>query len=282
MPTFDTPEPISVTIELGVGNVRLTASDRTDTVVEVRPTDESDESDVKAADQTRVEYADGKLLVNAPKVRPFDFSRTSRSVEVTIELPAGSRVHATAQLGDLRGTGPLGQCRFKTGTGDVQLDRTGPLRLHTATGHVTVDRVAGDAEITTSSGMVDIGDIDGTADVKNSNGNTHLGTVTGEAHIRAANGDISIDHAASAVTAKTANGRIRLGDVARGTVELKTAMGDVDVGIGTGAAAWLDVHTSFGRLHNSLENANLAPDQSGETVEVHAHTSYGDITVRRA
>jgi hypothetical protein len=41
MPTFDTPEPIAVTIELVVSYVRITASDRTDTVVEVRPSDGS-------------------------------------------------------------------------------------------------------------------------------------------------------------------------------------------------------------------------------------------------
>ena len=39
MPTFDTPEPISVSLELGVGDIRIVAGDRTDTVVEVRPTD---------------------------------------------------------------------------------------------------------------------------------------------------------------------------------------------------------------------------------------------------
>jgi len=39
MPNFETPEPISVTLELGVGNVRITVSDRTDTTVEVRPSD---------------------------------------------------------------------------------------------------------------------------------------------------------------------------------------------------------------------------------------------------
>src|SRR5437764_958604 len=39
MPTFDTPEPISVTVEFGVGDLRIVASDRTDTMVEVRPSD---------------------------------------------------------------------------------------------------------------------------------------------------------------------------------------------------------------------------------------------------
>ena len=37
MPAFETLELISVAIELAVGEVRLGASDRTDTVVHVRP-----------------------------------------------------------------------------------------------------------------------------------------------------------------------------------------------------------------------------------------------------
>ena len=37
MPTFDTPESITVTLEIGVADVRITAGERTDTVVDVRP-----------------------------------------------------------------------------------------------------------------------------------------------------------------------------------------------------------------------------------------------------
>ncbi|HEY0696494.1 MAG TPA: hypothetical protein VGD43_01645, partial [Micromonospora sp.] len=91
MPNYETPEPISVTLELGVGDVRIAASDRTDTVVEVRPSDEADESDVKAAQQVRVDYTNGMLRVTGPK-RVFDFSKKTRSVDVTIELPSGSQL----------------------------------------------------------------------------------------------------------------------------------------------------------------------------------------------
>ena len=51
MTTFATPEPISVHIEIGVGNVRVAASDRTDTVAEVRPSDPSNPDDVRASEQ---------------------------------------------------------------------------------------------------------------------------------------------------------------------------------------------------------------------------------------
>jgi DUF4097 and DUF4098 domain-containing protein YvlB len=281
MPKFETPEPISVTVELGVGDVRITASDRTDTVVEVRPSDEADESDVKAAQQVRVDYANGMLQVTGPKVRAFDFSRKTRSVDVAIELPTGSQVSAAVQVGNFRCAGRLGQCRIKTSTGNVRLERTGPLRLDTSAGHVTADGIAGNAEISTGSGKVQIGEVEGSAVVKNSNGDTTIDAVTGDVRVRAANGGISVDRAGANVDAKTSNGNIRLGEVARGSVVLETAMGDLEIGITEGTAAWLQVNTGFGHVHNLLDAAGR-PAESDETVEVRGRTSYGDITIRRS
>lgn len=282
MPSFETPEPISVTLELGVvGDVRITASDRTDTIVEVRPSDESDESDVKAAQQVRVEYANGRLRVKGPKARAFDFSRKTRSVDVFVELPSDSHVSGEVQLGDLHGAGRLGDTRFKTATGNVQLERTGPLHLDTAAGHVTVDHVSGNAEIHTGSGKVSIGQIEGTAVVKDSNGSIEIDAVTGEARMRSANGDISVERAGAGVDAKTATGSIRLGEVIRGSVTLATAMGELEIGIAEGTAAWLEVNTGFGHVRNLLDSATR-PEESDETVEVRARTSHGDITIRRS
>jgi DUF4097 and DUF4098 domain-containing protein YvlB len=281
MPNFETPEPISVTLELGIGTVRIAASDRTDTVVEVRPSDEADESDVKAAQRVCVDYANGMLQVTGPKARAFDFSRKTRSVDVAIELPSGSRVSAEMQVGDLHGTGRLGECRFKTSAGNVRLDQTGPLRLDTSAGHVTADGIAGNAEISTGSGKVQIGEVEGSAVVKNSNGVTAIDAVTGDVRVRAANGDISVDRAGAGVDAKTSNGSIRLGEVARGSVVLETAMGDLEIGIAKGIAAWVQVNTGFGQVHNLLDTASR-PEGSDETVEVRGRTSYGDITIRRS
>jgi DUF4097 and DUF4098 domain-containing protein YvlB len=281
MPKFETPEPISVTFELGVGNVRITTSDRTDTAVDVRPSDESDESDVQAAQRVRVDYANGVLQVTGPKARAFDFSRKTRSVEMSIDLPSGSQVSGKVQVGDLSGTGRLGECRFKTGAGNVRLERTGPLRVDTGAGDVTADGVAGNAEIHTGSGKVRGGEIEGSVVVKNSNGDIMIGAVTGDARVRTANGEISIDRAGAGVEAKTANGGIRLGEVARGSVTLETAMGNLEVGIAEGTAAWLEVNTGFGQVRNQLDNITR-PGESTETVEVRGRTSFGDITIRRS
>lgn len=281
MPEFETPEPISVTLELGVANVSITASDRTDTTVDVRPSDESDESDVQAAQQVRVDYANGVLQVMGPKARVFDFSRKTRSVEVSIDLPSGSRLSGEVQVGDLGGTGRLGECGFKTSTGNVRLERTGPLRVDTAAGHVTADDVAGTAEIHTGSGKVRIGEVEGSVVVKNSNGDTMIAAATGDVRVRAANGDISVCRAGAGVDAKSSNGGIRLGEVARGSVELGTAMGDLEIGIAEGTAARLEVKTGYGQVHNQLDDATR-PEESDETVEVRAHTSFGAITIRRS
>ncbi|MFD9891118.1 DUF4097 domain-containing protein [Amycolatopsis sp. NPDC059027] len=281
MPIFETPEPISVTLELGVGDVRFSASDRADTVVEVRPTNPADESDVKAAGQVRVEYANGRLQIKGPKARAFDFSRKTRSVTVSIELPTGSHVAGDAQVGGFRATGRLGECRLKTSVGDFQFEHTGSLHLDTSTGHVTADGVAGNADIHTSSGKVRIGEVEGSVVVKNSNGNTEFDAVAGEVRARAANGDIFVGRAGAGVDAKTANGGIRIGEVVRGSVMLATSMGDLEVGVADGTAAWLEVHTGFGQVHNLMESATR-PDESDETVEVRARTSYGDITIRRS
>ncbi|WP_026423266.1 DUF4097 family beta strand repeat-containing protein [Actinokineospora inagensis] len=281
MPKFDTPEAISLVVELGVGDVRITASDRGDTVVEVRPSDETDESDVKAARQVTVEYANGTLQISGPKARVFDFSRKTRAVDISIELPTGSRVSADLQAGGFRGAGVLGECRFKTSIGNVGLDRTGPLRLDTGTGHVTVEGVAGSAEVTTGSGKIRIGDVDGGAVVKNSNGNTTIGAVAGDLRVRSANGEIEVERAGAGVDAKTSNGGIRIGEVVRGAVTLATALGDLEIGVAAGTAAWLEVNTAFGHVHNLLDNATR-PEDADETVEVRGRTSCGDVTIRRS
>jgi hypothetical protein len=273
MQVFTTPDPISVTIDLSAGEVRIAASDRTDTVVEVRPSNAADESDVQAARQTRVEFADGALSVRGP--RNVGLSRRTRSVAVLIELPTGSAVRGDMAVGNVDSTGVLGEYRFKTSAGHIRLGRTGRLRLDT-TGHVTVDGVVGDAEVATGSGRVHINEIDGAAVVENSNGPTDLGTVTGALRVRSTNGDISVRRAEAGVDAKTSNGTIRIGEVARDAVTLRTSAGDLEIGVAAGSAARFTLKTGHGRVSNAIESA------PGHTLDVRAHTGFGDISVRRS
>jgi len=265
MYTFDTPDPIAVTIEVGVGDVRIAASDRPDTVVDVRPANPAKKSDVTAAEQTRVEYAGGRLLVRAPKGwRQFAFWGGGEAIEVQIDLPAGSSIDGDFAVGTVHATGRLGECNLKTSVGDIN-----------------VERAAADAEITTSSGAVRVDRVDGAAVVKSSNGSIWIGEAAGDLRVNSANGKIAVDHARAAVVAKTANGDIRLDEVASGEIVAATARGRVDIGIADGVAAWLDLQTQFGRVTNDLDStARPAPGEA--TLEVRANTAFGDIAISRA
>lgn len=281
MPEFDTPAPITAVVDLAVASVRVTASDRATTAVHVRPTDPADDSDVKIAAQVTAELVDGELRVTGPRAWPhLDPTRRSRSVDLAIDLPTGSAVTATVQAGDLRATGLLGECSFKTGAGEITLDRTGPLRLRTAVGHAAVTAVDGDADLRTSSGRLDIGEIRGSAHVKNSNGPTRIARVDGEVHVRSANGDIEIGRAAGAVDAKSANGHVRA-VLTEGSSVLESGMGDIEVGVVEGTSLWLDAHTGYGRVESLLDDVP-APDAADRTAKLRARTACGDITARRA
>jgi hypothetical protein len=282
MPTFDTPEPISVSLELGVGDIRIDASDREDTVVEVRPTDPAKKDDVTAAEETRVEYIDGRLLVKAPKGRRhYSWRGGGESIDVEIAVPAGSRVEGDAGVAALHSTGRVGELRFKTGVGEIHLDQTGPVEIRTGAGDVSVEQAAGQAEIRTGSGALQLGSVEGPAIVKNSNGDTWIGRASGDLRVNAANGKIAVDQAHASVVARSANGDILLGAVAHGEIVAATAFGKVDIGVMDGVPAWLELTTSFGRVHSDLDSADSpAPDE--DAVAIRARTSYGDITIRRA
>ncbi|MBT2472871.1 DUF4097 family beta strand repeat protein [Streptomyces sp. ISL-66] len=279
MPSFDTPEPISATAHVDAGSLQFTAADRLDTVVEVLPRDPKRDQDVRSADQTEVTYASGALTVRTPKQRnPFGRPGT---VDVTVELPTGSRVDVTGAWVQVLGEGRLGEVRVKTSSGDVRLDTTGPLQLTASHGSITVDHVEGAAEITTSSGSLRVGTVGGSAVLKNSHGSTTVGAATGDLRVSGANGDIDIARAEGSVTATTAHGTLRVADVARGTLQLETSYGAIEVGIREGTAAWLDVSSASGQVRNAL-TASEAPGETEDTVKVRARTRYGNIDVRRA
>jgi hypothetical protein len=271
-----------VNLELGVGDIRIVAGDRGDTVVEVRPSDPAKQEDVTAAEHTQVEYADGRLLVKAPKGwRQFSRRGGAESIDVEIGLPAGSRVDGDAGVAALHSTGLIGELRFKTGVGVIHLDRTGPVDIRTGAGDVTVEAATGRAEIRTGSGALQIGSVDGPAVVKNSNGDTWLGEVAGDLRVNAANGKIAVDRPRGSVVAKSANGDILIGAARRGEVDAETAFGKVDIGVVDGVAAWLELKTGHGHVRNELEAAD-GPTRDEEAVEIRARTSFGDITIRRA
>ena len=285
---FDTPSPIAVVLDLYVADVQIVASERTDTIAEVRPSDPGKAADVKAAENTRVAYDAAtrtlSVVSRKPRNRFVNFSsKRPESIDVVIQLPADSDVRGEAGLGDFQSDGVLGAVVLKTDLGAVRLAETGPLNVRSGLGEIAVEVVSGSAEVHSGSSDIRIGTVDGTADVSNGNGKVRVGLVTGPAKVKASNGSVSVDRALSDITAASSNGDVRIGEVVRGTVNATSKNGGVEVGIREGSAAWLELETGVGRVYNELASSD-APEAGdlADKVEVHASTKLGDVTVRRA
>ncbi|MFI1993845.1 DUF4097 family beta strand repeat-containing protein [Actinoplanes sp. NPDC020271] len=215
MNKFDTTAPITAVVDIPAGRIQVIAADRSDTVVEVRPVDASKNRDVTAAEETRVEFADGVLRVESTaKNQVFG---SSGYIEVTVRVPAGSRVEAKAAAADLRGVGRLGDVTYEAAQGEIKLDEVAGLRSTTAAGNVTVGRLNGPAEITTSKGDLRV--------TEAVSGTVTLSTQSGSITIGAAQG------VSAALDARTGYGRISNGlknDGATGLdIHATTSYGDI-------------------------------------------------------
>ncbi|NUL01675.1 DUF4097 family beta strand repeat protein [Streptomyces lunaelactis] len=155
MKKFDTTAAISTVLDIPAGRIQVIAADRADTTVEVLPANASKGRDVKAAEQTTVEFGDGVLRISAPTEKN-QILGASGSIEVTIQLPAGSSIEAKAAAAEFRGVGRLGDVAFEGAHGAVKIDEAASVRLAAYAGDITVGRLTGPAEISNQKGDIHI------------------------------------------------------------------------------------------------------------------------------
>lgn len=155
MQKFDSPAAISAVVDIPAGRVQVIAADRTDTTVEVLPSQASKGRDVKAAEQTTVAFGDGVLRIKTPVAKNQIFG-PSGSIEVTIQVPAGSNIEVKAAGAEFRGVGRLGKVVCDGVTGTVKIDEAANVHLAALAGDVTVGRLTGPAEISTLMGDLHI------------------------------------------------------------------------------------------------------------------------------
>ena len=280
MPTFATAGPVTATVEVAGAQVRVTASDRTDTVVLVEPRDAASRRDVKVADKTKVGLADGQLTVKT--ITPGD---KAGSVAITIGLPAGSSLAAYLAHSSVQVDGSVGQCELHMASGRVQLDRIDALRANISAGEVAIAHIAGRADIEGGTFAVRIGEVDGPVGIRGSGGQAWIGHAAADLELSSSSGGFDIDRADGSVTATTASGAIRIGRMTHGQAKLMNGSGTIEVGISDGTAAFIDASSERGAVRNSVASPSPSPDSSDAsdaTVTVHARTRYGDIIMQRA
>ena len=280
MPTFSTPTPIDLAINLQVGEIEVVAGDRTDTVVTVSPTNPAKDVDRRGAEETKVSFDGRRLTVTGPRPR-ISFIGPNESVDIKVELPTGSRFTAEIGFGGVRTAGRLGATRIKSSMGPVEVDTTGDLWLHASHGNATLGTAQGAIEITAGHGRIRVGTVTGDAILKASHGSILIGESGGDLDAKLAYGDLEITKALASVTAKTSYGSIQLGEVSSGSIQAESGYGTVTIGVRPGVPAWLDLSAKDGHVRNLLDGAR-APDESEPAVAVRARTQYNHIRIQRA
>ena len=276
MPTFVTPGPISAAVRVAGAQVRVVASDRTDTVVLVEPIDKASKTDVKVASKTKVDFAGGQL-----SVKTTVSGDKNGSVVITIDLPAGSSLVAYLAHSSVHADGSFGECELHMASGRVQLDRIGALQANIAAGEVAIGHIAERATIDGAAFALRISEVKDTVKLSSSGGLTWIGHASADLDLSSGSGGFDIDRADGSVTAKTGNGAIRIGWLTRGQAELLNGSGNIEVGISEGTTARVDATSERGSVRNSAPSQEN-PDPSDNTVTVHARTRYGDIIIQRA
>ncbi|MFJ6673242.1 hypothetical protein ACIQMJ_19200 [Actinosynnema sp. NPDC091369] len=272
MTVFATPTPITATIVVAGAGVRVTASDRTDTVVRVEPVDRTSEAHVKVAEGTRVDFTGDRL-----SVKTTASGAKTGSIAVTIDLPAGSALVAYLAHAGVEVDGSLGDCELHTASSRVRLGRVEALRATIAAGELVVGHVAGPVTIDGSVVVARIGEVGGAVRLSGSGGRTWIGHARAAVDLTSGSGGFDVDRADGGVTARTGDGAIRIGRLTRGRAESANRSGTIEVGLGEGAAARLDLDSERGPVRDRATSPD-GPDVIG----VHARTRHGDIVVRRA
>lgn len=279
MSTFDTPSPITATVELPIGELHVVASERTDTTVDVRSTP----GDRTQAEAVRVEFVGQELRVTGPSLgilQKLTPGTPGRSIEVVIALPAGSALSARSGYGGITAEGRLGRCALRAQYGDVRIEDAASATIAVAYGQARVTgTIDGDADLAAVYGGVHARRIGGSAKLQSKHGTIRADEIVGEAQLTGGYEAIDVDAVEADAQVRTTYGSVRLGRVARGEVSLASSHGRMEIGIADTSAAWLDIDTR-GRISNDLAPRE-DPAGFAETVSVHARSQDGNVVIRR-
>ena len=261
---FACSDPVDISIDSWASGSIVVSGEPTNTLaVEIVPSGRgADAQDLLS--EVQVDFDDGQLYIRGPRLGGW---RRRRGLDLTIKAPQGSSCSAKTASGDLSFVGELSALNVETASGDISAAAvTGDVTVQSASGDVLLDTAEGDISVRVASGDV------------------HVSTVGGHARLSTASGDVAVGYCAGSVNAETASGDIRLGAVAAGQVELRSASGDLQVAVVPDIGVYLDLASTSGDLHSDLDpsDGDDGQDESGVPVRISCRTLSGDIRIVRA
>jgi hypothetical protein len=175
------------------------------------------------------------------------FGRGGGSYDVRILAPEPPDAELALVSADVRGTGRFGEVRVRNASGDVMLDSVG--------GRLDVSSVSGDIVVQAA---------------------------TRGGAIRTASGDVVVRVAGERLGVITASGDLVIDAIAEGALDLKSASGDMRIGIAAGSRFHVDARSLSGETTSDLEILGVETTTEGPLVELKATSMSGDIRIVRA
>jgi len=118
--------------------------------------------------------------------------------------------------------------------------------------------------------------------VKGASGDVEVGSVGDGLTVRSASGDIQVGRLDGSTVITVGSGDIELRDVGAGRVEIRAVAGDVEIGVRQGLGVWLDVSSTGGDVHSSLEAPGRDESREEPQLDLAVHTVSGDVDIRKA
>ncbi len=267
MPTFETPGPVALDLDVPAGDVSVTTWDEPRVDVDVRPA-RGDDASAAAAAETRIELVERggryEVSVSVPKQQGRRFFSRGPELDVKIRCPQDADVELSTHSADFDANGRLGAVGVRSASGDVHVGDVGDLSFTTASGDLDAATVTGNLNVKSASGDVSVQTVGGTATVNTVSGDARLGETQGLASVTSVSGDVELD-------AVVAGAR------------LNSVSGDLHVAARRGLSLWIDAQSVSGSVTSDLDVGGGEGDaEGGVQVELRARTVSGDIRITRA
>ena len=117
--TFAVSGPLDVSVELGSGEIAISASAGTEATVRLQPDPAGDPDALDLIARARVDLRGNALRIDVPRVMGF---RRHPDVIVVARVPVESTVVTKSGSADVRLDGTYGDVKVTTGSGDVWVD----------------------------------------------------------------------------------------------------------------------------------------------------------------
>ncbi len=265
--TFETSGSVTMVLGVPCGKVDLVADQSSQTTVEVVPL-RDDEASRIAADETRVDLRregdDSTITVEVPRPWGYLLFGDDPQVHVIVHTREATNVRMSGAAADFEGRGVLGWLDVTTASGDVAADEVRQAKVKAASGDVRCNRITGEASIRTASGDI------------------ALDELGGPTRIHSASGDVTVGRDHSDLKIQTASGDQRIEAVSRGRATLRSASGNLTVGVARGSTVWIDAKSMSGETTSELEVGESPPGADQPHLELRATTMSGDIRIMRA